>query len=459
MCVILPRTVGGAQPSSTIPTHPSERAVNERSVLLVAYHFPPAVGSSGLQRTLRFAEYLPEFGWRPVVLTVNASAHEQTDERTLSQIPAGCEVIRSRCIDVGRTLSIGGKYPRLLALPDRWASWQLSAAAAAARLARQRTIDAIWTTYPIATAHRIGSLVARRTGLPWLADFRDPMAQDGYPPEPLRWRSFKRIEEAASRDAARLIFVSPSALEMYRSRYPETPGNRFVLIENGYDEASCQGLQATQPRTEHVPMLLHSGIVYPDERDPSALFAALGRLKAADAIRPGDFFIRFRAPVHEDLLAELARKHSVEAFVEICPPLPYREALSEMLEADALIVMQGATCNEQIPAKMYEYLRARRPILPLTDPAGDTGRALAGLGYSFVTKLEDTDSIVSNLPAFLSALREGILPMASGPDVERFSRRALTKQLAELLAQVCSEPASTIKSSRGEIVHPSRGGT
>lgn len=408
-----------------------------RPLLLIAYHFPPVFGSSGLQRTLRFAQYLPEFGWQPIVLTVRPDAYEQTDERSLAQVPAGCEVVRTRCLDAGRHLSIRGRYPAFAALPDRWASWQLWAARAGERLARERGVRAIWSTYPIATAHKIGATLARRTGLPWIADFRDPMAQEGYPADPRRWQAFKRIEETAAEQASRLVFVSPSALELYRGRYPGTPPERFVLIENGYDESSFDGLPTVAVKKQgEPPVLLHSGIVYPSERDPGALFEALGRLARDHRIEPGDFVIRFRASVHEDLLRTLADRHGVSALIDIQPAIAYREALSEMLGADALLVMQGANCNEQIPAKLYEYLRAGRPIFGLADPAGDTGRTLAGLGYPLVTPLESADAIERALPAFLQALRAGTLPIAQRAVVDRYSRRTLTGRFAALLDQV-----------------------
>src|SRR5690606_38818671 len=137
------------------------------------------------------------------------------------------------------------------ALPDRWASWQLWGVRAGQRLAHERGVRAIWSTYPIATAHKIGATLARRTGLPWIADFRDPMAQEGYPADPRRWQAFKRIEEAAAARASRLVFVSPSALELYRDRYPGTPPEHMVLIENGYDESSFDGLPAVAARGQH----------------------------------------------------------------------------------------------------------------------------------------------------------------------------------------------------------------
>lgn len=408
-----------------------------RPILLVAYHFPPLSGSSGLQRTLRFAQYLPEFGWKPIVLTVSTSAYEQTDQRSLAQIPPDCEVVRIPCLDAGRHLSLGGRYPTFAALPDRWASWQLCGVPAGRSLCRKRGVRAIWSTYPIATAHKIGAALAKTTGLPWIADFRDPMAQEGYPGDPRRWRAFKRIEDTAATQASKLVFVSPSALEMYRQRYPGTPAGHFELIENGFDESSFDGLPTSASATRSGPaVLLHSGIVYPFERNPAALFEALGRLSLAGRIAQGDFIIRFRASVHDDLLRELARSHRVEAFVDLEPAIGYREALSEMIDADALVVMQGASCNEQIPAKLYEYLRAGRPILGLADPRGDTGRTLSALGYPFVTPLESADAIERALPAFLEALRAGTLPVARPAVVDRYSRRALTGRFAALLDEV-----------------------
>jgi glycosyltransferase involved in cell wall biosynthesis len=411
-----------------------------RTVLLIAYHFPPVLGSSGLQRTLRFAQYLPDFGWQPIVLSVEPSAYEQTDDRSLSQVPATCEVFRTRCFDAAKSLSFRGRYPAFAALPDRWASWQLWGVPAGRKLVKERNVEVLWSTYPIATAHKIGAAVARRTGLPWIADFRDPMAQEGYPPAPRQWRSFKRVEESAAAHAARMVFVSPSALEMYRQRYPQKPRDQFALLPNGFDESSFDGL-TPRPRPPRPPMLLHSGIVYPEERDPTALFEALGRLSATGKIRPGDFTIRFRAAVHERLLSELASTHRVEPFIDIQPAIPYREALQEMLEADALMILQGASCNEQIPAKLYEYLRAGRPVLALADPIGDTGRTAKQLGLPFVTALESAQAIEQALPAFLAALRNGSLPIADRHSVDRYSRRTITGQLAALFDEVTREKA------------------
>lgn len=422
-----------------------------RSVLLIAFHFPPVSGSSGVQRTLRFAQYLPEFGWRPIVLTVTPSAYESTDECSYDSIPSGCEVIRTRCLDTARHLAVRGRYPGFAAIPDRWFSWRFWAVRAAQRVIRERGIKAIWSTYPIATAHLIGANLAQRTGLPWIADFRDPMAQDGYPTDPRRWQAFKRIEESAAANAARMIFVSPSAINTYRERYPATASDRFVLIGNGFDESSFADLVPEQRTTQGPPILLHSGIVYPSERNPTALFEALAALSSSGKIAPGDFIIRFRAAVHEEMLRDLATRNNVDSFIDIQPAIPYGEALREMLEADALVVMQGDNCNEQIPAKLYEYLRAGRPILGLADPSGDTAHTLRGLGYPHIAKLESAEAIVALLPDFVGELLGGRLPVAHHSEIARHSRRNLTGRLARLLDAVTDEHRAAVDASRARV--------
>jgi peptidoglycan/xylan/chitin deacetylase (PgdA/CDA1 family) len=97
-----------------------------RQVLMVAYHFPPQAGSSGILRTLNFAKNLPASGWQPTVLTVHPRAYEERRDDLLKDIPADIKVVRAFALDVGKHLSVRQKYPGFLALPDRWSSWCLA---------------------------------------------------------------------------------------------------------------------------------------------------------------------------------------------------------------------------------------------------------------------------------------------------------------------------------------------
>ena len=413
-----------------------------RRVLVVAFNFPPMAGSSGVQRPLSLVRYLPALGWQPIVLSAHPRAYERTADDLLSEIPPSTPVSRTFAVDTARHLKVLDRYPGFLARPDRWMSWYWSAVPAGMRLIREFQPSAIWSTYPIATAHLIGARLHARSGLPWIADFRDPMAQEGYPADPKTWRAFKQIEEDAAANAARLVFVTPGAMKMYATRYPNTPRENFAVVENGYDEALFESAerQVKEPgklRPGRVT-LLHSGIVYPSERDPTALFAALGRLRQRGRIDADNFCILFRAPLHDDLLIDLGRKYQVSDLVEIAPAIPYREALAEMMRADGLVVMQADNCNEQIPAKLYEYLRARRPILGLADPVGDTAQAMQAAGVRHIAKLEDSDAVETALDQFVRSIADGSPALPDESAILAASRESRMREIAALLDRVAA---------------------
>lgn len=404
---------------------------------MIAYHFPPLAGSSGIQRTLRFVQQLPQQGWQPVVLSAHPRAYERTDSALLADVPESVPVVRAQAFDAARHFALWGRYPGALARPDRWMSWRFDAVRQGLALIKAHRPAAIWSTYPIATAHAIAAELAQRSGLPWIADFRDPMAQEGYPADPAQWRSFDAIESRAFALAQHCVLTTPGAERLYRERYPSAAA-KICRIENGYDEdtfAKAESrLKQQEAKPNATPVLLHSGIVYPDERNPTQLFEALGRLRALGAITPGDFKIRFRAAVHDGLLRRLAAEHKVEDFVEIAPPIPYADALSEMLQVAALVIMQSSNCNDQVPAKVYEYLRARRPVLALTDPQGDTAAVARASGIEAIVPLNDTEALCQQLPVFLRRLRdEPAALVASEAAVSSASRTSRTRDLAALL--------------------------
>lgn len=406
---------------------------------MVAFHFPPLHGSSGIQRTLQFARHLPDFGWEPHVLTVHPHAYEATGDA--GEVPASLPVYRAYALDIARDLSVADRYPAFLARPDRWASWQMTAVPLGWHLVRKLRPRALWSTYPIATAHQIGHALHRLTGLPWIADFRDPMAQEGYPTDPATWRSFSKIERKAVTSAVHSVFTTSGAAQTYRARYPDHAG-RMRVVENGYDEALFAGLPAgPRENSGGRRVLLHSGIVYPSERDPTALFGALRRLRDAGRIAPGNLVVRFRAPVHTDMLHELANRFGVSEMIDVAPPLGYRDAIGEMTQADGLLILQAANCNEQIPAKYYEYLRAGPPILGLADPIGDTGLALAKAGVRHIAALENEAAIVSALGNFLDDLGSGRMFRPDPAVVDKASRRERTRELSVVLDEAVSSPS------------------
>jgi glycosyltransferase involved in cell wall biosynthesis len=420
-----------------------------RAVLLIAYHYPPCATSSGVQRSLSFSLHLGTHGWRPVVLTAQPATYERTDYHQLQDIPADLPVTRTRALDAARDLAFHGRYWSRLALPDRWISWWLTAVPHGLALIRRHRVDVIWSTYPIATAHVIGATLARLSGLPWIADFRDPMVErvahtgELFPKDPVLRRSRLKTEAKAVKHAARLVFCTDAARRIVLDRYAKVDARRLEVISNGFDEGAFR--QAEERQRHAAPasvnserpdkrVLLHSGTIYPGaDRDPTDLMKALKWLAGTGVLTGADFELRLRDPANEDYFRNLAANLGVESLISILPTLPYREALAEMLAADALLLLQGQTSNPAVPAKLYEYLRARRPILALVHPAGETAATLRGLGIDSMASLNDPDAIAQLLSRWLkdpAQLESGLPPPAT---VAEYSRERLTAQLAQLL--------------------------
>jgi glycosyltransferase involved in cell wall biosynthesis len=417
-----------------------------KNLLLVAFHFPPQAGSSGLLRSLKFSRNLLAHDWRATVLTAKTRAYEKLDPSQLSQIPPEVKVVRAFALDTKRHLALGGRYPDALALPDRWVTWALGAIPAGLRLIRRQKIDIIFSTFPIATAILIGWSLHRLTGRPWIADFRDLMTEDDYPVDPHTRRVYRSLERKAVDHAARIIFTAPSAVEEYLRRYPGLRREKCVVIANGYEEEDFQGIAAddsSAPRATGAPLrLVHNGLIYPQERDPRPFFRALSRLKREAKLDP-HLQIELRASGSDDLYAKMLAELDIADVVKLLPAVPYRESLKESAAADGLLLLQSAWCSRQIPAKAYEYLRLRRPILALTNTDGDTGRLLQQTGGATIATLEDEEAIYRALPEFLNTLRAGSHPLPDPAISARFSRREQAAELARVLDQVLAESKRT----------------
>lgn len=406
-------------------------------VLFIAYHFPPIQGSSGYLRTLKFTRYLPEFGCEPYVLTVVPSAYKAFNPKNLAQIPAGLRVHRSYAFDLPKRLSIAGRYPGVLGVPDRYTPWIPFAVRDGLKLIRELGIDVLFSTYPIPSAHIIGGLLHRLSGKPWVADFRDPMwdshSLHGLMALPAR----KFIEKRTARNATRVVVATSGMEALYRRRYPFLRPEGITAIPNGFDEEDFAGLPAAPSRAPlagRPATLIHAGLLERVDRNPSAFFRAVKALKDRGRIDPSRFRARLIASGHDaDYRAEL-ESLGLTDLVSLEAPMPYPDTLAAMAASDVLLLFQGPTCDSQIPAKLYEYLRIGKPILALATAEGETGKLTARAGGGEVVPIHDAEAIASRLSLWLDALESGAsLPSASPETVGAFSRRNQAGQLAGIL--------------------------
>lgn len=413
-----------------------------KRVLVIAYHFPPVRVSSGIQRTLKFCTYLRDYGWDPLVLTITPSAYEVVSPDQLKEIPDDVIVERAFGLDTSRHLSISGKYFHWMAQPDRWISWWPGAVWTGMRMIKRYRPAAIMSTFPIATAHRIGLSLQKRSGLPWIADFRDSMTEPGYPRDPVTWKIQRKLEEEVVRHCTKAVFTTEPTRQMYAERYPEYDASRWSVIENGFDEENFLDAEA---QLEASPLgaagqitLVHSGVLYPEERDPKPFFTALAELKRNGKISAQDLQIILRATGSDGLYQPMIAELGIGDIVRLEPTIAYREALREMLRADGLLLFQGSVCNHQIPAKIYEYYRAGKPILALVDPIGISARMLRDVGVPDIADIANAEQIADTLLGLVAGLKEGRRNGVAKDAAARNSRKSRSAELAKLLSQLTS---------------------
>lgn len=188
-----------------------------------------------------------------------------------------------------------------------------------------------------------------------------------------------------------------------------------------------------------VISILHSGSLQSGERNPQAFLTALAKLVREKEILPGSLKVTFRASGNEYFYKKMVASFGLDELVYFEPAVSYKDATVEIIESDILLLMQGSLCSYQIPAKTYEYLYARRPLLALTDPRSDTGNLLRDLGYSYVVDIDDVEGIMRNLLACIAELRSGHVNLPELDRVQLYSRRRLAGSLAKHLDSVLDE--------------------
>lgn len=403
-----------------------------RRLLFIAYHFPPLAGMASV-RSLRFARWLPAFGWHPCVLTpargdypLDASlAYEGWVERTPS-----LELSRTARGLVGSPAAAAGggggwRAPwrdlarRWIYWPDAHRGWLPFALARGRELLQARRFDAIFSTAFPMTAHRVASRLARDFGLPWVADFRD-LWSEWSSHQGLRLALDKGLEVSFLRRATAVTTVSPTYLRHLLQR----GATRGVVLTNSFDDLPPAGGET--PRDFDAAYL---GTYYPDKQ--SHLLELLGALARA---RPGARVL-FIGTARLPLELELERR-GLELECTFLPAQGHAASLS-LLPRASLLLLAGPPSAEavqhrgNVAGKVFEYLGSRRPVLASADPASDLARMLAGLSRVAVVAPGDA--------AAASTAARRLLALPSGGDdtpPEAYQARHVTGRLAQLLNEV-----------------------
>ena len=446
-----------------------------RSVLMVLYHFPPNGGVS-MSRNVSHIRYLPGHGWNPLVLAPRA-AGEIADPGALALVPASLRVARATCpelaqlapavallrglaarasrarygLTAGRSQPGAGTPPgqglapdvraelsgpshvsrlrRLLFFPDNQIAWLPFAVVEAIRFRRLAPYEVVYSSSSPVTAHLVAGVIKRLTGVPWVAEFRDPWV--GNPiAEPLPWlhrRIRARLERWIARSADQLVFLSPSTLRLYRRRYPGV-SDSMVLITNGHDRtearpptAGCAG-----PRRYRI---VWTGSLY----RPAELRMFLEAVRNLAARRPAlsdELEVLFYGDVEAScrtVAERLTADSALDAIVQFRGFVPREVALTALADSDAALLMLGAGpgMGQFVPGKLFDYLGQSKQILAVLPP-GDARDILIELGWGVIADPNAVD-VERALERLLAAPHP---TRAADPD-GRYDRAHLAGRLAD----------------------------
>jgi glycosyltransferase involved in cell wall biosynthesis len=274
-------------------------------------------------------------------------------------------------------------YFGVMHIPDMRADWVRTAIPAGRRLISEWKPEIIFASAPPNTGLMVASRLARTHKLPWVADFRDLWVDNPYYSEPGWRKRFDAIlEPRILRSAAGLVTVSPIWAEQLRRRHRKD----VTVVYNGYAEEDFPPLA---PRVDpgEILTIRYMGSIYRGFRDPAALFSAI-------ALLPDQLRTRINVEFFSDAgdaVLDAAAAHRVENVVAVKPRVPYRRALALQMEADVLLLLQSSDQRDEgnLPAKLFEYLYARRPILFIGYERGVAARLV----------IERRAGLVSNSPA------------------------------------------------------------
>ncbi len=284
-------------------------------------------------------------------------------------------------------------------IPDEQVIWRRPAARTGRRLLDEMSFDAVFSTSGPSTNHLVALDIKSSSGVPWVADFRDPWVGNMHfsSLSPSRQRREERLESRVIQAADAVTTVTRAFCRRFAERYPEGP--RPTLIYNGFDPADYRDL-TRDGNTEAVFTLAYAGILYPG-RTPAPLLRSLAGAVEAGHIPRDAICLQFAGvfdyPGRDDH-ARLVRELGLEDVVEVLGPLPHRRALSLMAGADALMMIgdTAPTAGEYIPGKIYEYMALGKPVVGTLLP-GEARDILESTGESHLADPDDVSLLGEHL--------------------------------------------------------------
>lgn len=423
-----------------------------KKVLVITYYWPPT-GGSGVQRWVKFAKYLPAEGWEPVIYTPENPEQLVVDESLAAEVPSGIGVVKTHISEpygiyhklVGKKSDAKGaglnpinsqkKSLRQklmlwvrsnLFVPDPRRGWVKPSVKFLRDWLAGHTVDMIVTTGPPQSMHLIGLELHRATGIPWVADFRDPWTKMFFfkdlPMLPFVRRKHFRLEKAVLDGASAVVSVSPLVRDDFASM-TDTPVH---LITNGFDAEDFAG--PAPERSDGEFRIVHTGL-FASDGNPLLLWDELARLCREDAAFAKRLRIRLAGKVDREIV-DAIRARGLSDNLVLLGYLPHSESVAELRSADLVLLplRQSPEYRKVLPGKIFECIASGRPVLGIGDEDGAAAALLRETGAGVMVGWDKTPSIpvgeATGAPAATDETRT--------VNRESLSRQALAKKMAEL---------------------------
>ena len=431
-----------------------------KRVLVITYYWPPS-GGSGVQRWVKFAKYLPGEGWLPVIFTPEDPDFTSRDETLGEEIPPEVEVIKRpivepyglyrRFIGISPRASLGrddrvtpissGKksFKEKISLwvrgnlfvPDPKILWVRPSVRFLKKYLKEHPVDVIVTTGPPQSMHLIGLEVHKATGIPWVADFRDPWTRHySLPFLPLTkrtWRKLKNEEQAVLDNSTEILTVTSFVQKDYQAQ-TKTP---VAMITNGFDGDDYTG----EPVMDGFFNITQTGSLTADG-NPTVLWNVLGDLAGKDESFRQALRIRLTGIIDKEVIDAIINAGLKENLINLgyCS---HKEAIMEQQKASVLVLplRDAPEMKTILPGKVFEYLAARKPILGFGQTDGAQAEILSETGAGVMADWDDAELVRSFIIDQYKHHLAGEIPAPKG-DIDKYSRRNLTKRLAALLDKV-----------------------
>lgn len=432
---------------------------NRKKVLIITYYWPPSGGSPVL-RCLKFVKYLRDFGWEPTVYTPKNPLPQAIDESLLNEIPENITIVKQKIKEPyqlfkflsgkrkEKTLSTAfisekksnSKLSELavwirgnIFIPDARMLWIRPSVRFLTAYLKEDPHDAIISSGPPHSMHLIARGVKKKLNIPWLADFRDPWTNiDFYRELKLTRRADRkhhRLERSVLNDADTTVTIGPTMSNEFRTM----GAKKVATITNGFDEIGS----SSEINPDKNFVILHVGSM-PKSRNPVKLWEALGQLVKSDKSFQEKLKIELIGNIDYSVLENL-KIQGLESYLIRKAHLPNQDVIRRMQEVSILLLVVNNTPNASgiLTNKFFEYLSARRPVLAIGPKEGDAGMILKQSGAGKMFDYEEVDGLRNYLSEAFTSFLAGNLTV-NVKNIDNFSRRQLTAQLAEILDSLVS---------------------